>query len=121
MYHVLSESDNGNFGIKIDGKLTKNDYELLIPYINQVRQDLRTLNLLFDMTACEGLDSQALWQELTSQLHHIPDIPRIAVIGDRHWMKCGTKVFHPLHKTLVMFFGSDQEQEAWEWVKTSDG
>jgi hypothetical protein len=31
MYHVLSKSENGNLGIKIDGKLTRDDYDLLIP------------------------------------------------------------------------------------------
>ena len=35
MYHVLSESQNGNVGIKIEEKLTKDDYELLIPLHQQ--------------------------------------------------------------------------------------
>ncbi|TFG63521.1 MAG: STAS/SEC14 domain-containing protein [Nitrospirales bacterium] len=117
MYHVLSESENGNLGIKIDGKLTRDDYELLIPYINRLRQEVGPLRLIWDMSECEGLNSQALWEDLTSQLHQFHEIPRVAVVGDRHWMECGTKVFHPLLKTTVKYFAPDQLENARMWVK----
>ncbi len=117
MYHVLSESENGNLGIKIERKLTREDYELLIPYINRLRQEVGPLRLIWDMSECEGLNSQALWEGLTSQLHQFHEIPRVAVVGDRHWMECGTKVFHPLLKTTVKYFAPDQLEKAWTWVE----
>ncbi len=120
MYHVLSESENENVGIKIEGKLTQNDYELLIPYLHQLKNEVGLFRLLCDMTECEGLDSQALWEDLTSQLHQFHEIIRVAVVGDRYWMECGTKVFHPLLKTTVQYFAPDQLDEAWKWVKASE-
>ena len=117
MYRVFSESENGNVGIKIDGKLTQNDYELLIPYIDRLRQEVGPLRLIWDMSECEGLNSQALWEDLTRQLHQFHEIPRVAVVGDGHWMECGTKVFHPLLKTTVKYFAPDQLEKAWTWVK----
>jgi hypothetical protein len=117
MYHVLSESENGNVGIKIKSKLTQDDYELLISYIDRLRQEVGPLKLIWDMTECEGLNSQALWEDLTSQLHQFHEIPRAAVVGDRHWMECGTKVFHPLLRTTVKYFSPDQLEKAWMWVK----
>jgi hypothetical protein len=117
MYHVLSKSENGNLGIKIDGKLTRDDYDLLIPYINRLRQEVGRLRLMWDMTECEGLDTQALWEDLTMQLHQFHEIPRVAVVGDRHWMECGTKVYRPLLKTTVKYFGPDQLDTAWTWVE----
>ena len=120
MYHVLSESENGNVGIKIKRKLTQDDYELLIPYLHQLRNEVGLFRLLCDMTECEALDSQALWEELTSQLHQFHEIPRVAVVGDCHWMECGTKVFHPLLKTTVQYFAPDQLDAAWTWVKAEE-
>ena len=117
MYQVLSESENGNVGIKIQGKLTQNDYELLIPYIDRLRQEMGAFRLLCDMTECEGLDSQALWEDLTTQLQQFHEITRVAVVGDRQWMETGTKVFHPFLKTTVNYFTPDQRDKAWEWVK----
>ena len=117
MYHVLSESDNGYIGIKIQSKLTQNDFELLISFIDRLKQEAGTIRLLWDMTECEGLNSQELWEDLTRQLHHFHEIPRVAVVGERHWMECGTKVFHPLLETTVNFFGPDQLDLAWKWLK----
>ena len=120
MYHVLSESENGNLGIKIKRKLTQDDYELLISYLHQLRNEVGLFRLLCDMTECEGMDSQALWEELTRQLHQFREIPRLAVVGDGHWMENGTKVFHPLLKTTVQYFAPDQLDAAWTWVKADE-
>ena len=120
MYHVLSESENGNVGIKITRKLTEDDYALLIPYLHQLRNEVGLFRLLCDMTECEGLDSQRLWEELAKQLSQFREIPRVAVVGDGHWMKCGTKVFHPLLQTTVQYFAPDELDEAWRWVKASE-
>ena len=119
MYRVISECENGNVGIKIERKLTQDDYELLSPFIDRLRQEVGPLKLLFDMTECEGLDSQALWEDLTGQFHQFHEILRVAVVGERQWMECGTKVFHPLRKTTVKYFTPDQLDEAWKWVKAS--
>jgi hypothetical protein len=51
------------------------------------------------------------------QLHQFHEIPRVAVVGDRHWMECGTKVYRPLLKTTVKYFGPDQLDTAWTWVE----
>ena len=120
MYRVVRGSKHGNVGIKIDGKLTQNDYELLIPYIDRLRQEVGPLRLLWDMSECEGLNSQMLWEDLTRQLHQFHEIPRVAVVGDRHWMECGTKVFHPFLKTTVKYFSPDQLDKAWTWANEDE-
>ena len=117
MYHILSESENGNIGIKVDGKLTQNDYDLLIPYIDRLRQEVGLVGVLCDMTECNGMDSQALWTDLARQFQQFHEVIRIAVVGDRHWMECGTKVFNPLLTTRVKYFSPDQLDTAWTWVK----
>ena len=117
MYHILNESDNGHVGIKIKGKLTQNDYDLLIPYITRLRQEVELVGLLCDMTECEGMDSQALWTDLARHFQQFHEIMRIAVVGERQWMECGTKVFHPLLKTTVQYFTPEQIEKAWKWLK----
>ena len=117
MYHVLSESENGNLGIKVEGKLTQGDYELLIPYIDRLRQEVGLVGLLCDMTDCEGLNSQVLWEDLAKQFQQFHEIIRIAVVGDRQWMECGTKVFYPLKETKVQYFTPEQMEKSWKWLK----
>ena len=119
MYHVL-DSENGNVGIKIKGKLTQSDYELLIPYIDRVREEVGSLRLLCDMTECEGLNTQALWEDLTRKFQQFQEIIRVAVVGDRQWMECGTKVFHPLLKTPVQYFSPGRLEKAWQWLREEE-
>ncbi len=120
MYHVLSESENGYVGIKIQRKLTHDDYDLLLLYIKSLTQEVGTVRLLYDMTECGDMDSQGLWEELTSKFQQFNDVPRVAVVGDSHWMACGTKVFHPLLKTTVQYFLPDQLDKAWAWLKEGE-
>lgn len=117
MYHVISGSKNGNVGIKVEGKLTQDDYELLIPYINRLKREVGPIRLLCDMTECEGLNTQAWWKDLSKQFQQFHEIPQVAVVGDRQWMEYGTKVFNPLLKTRVKYFTSDQLDKAWNWVE----
>lgn len=81
MYHVLSE--NRNIGIKIQRKLTHDDYDSLIPYIDRLGQEVGPLRFIWDMTECEDLNSQSLWEDLISQLHQSHEFPQIAAVGDR--------------------------------------
>ena len=117
MYYLLSESENENVGFKIQGKLTHQDYDLLLPYIDRLRQEVGPLRLMWDMTECEGLNSQALFEELARQFHQFQEIFRVAVVGDREWIECGTKVFHPLLKATLKYFPPDQRDEAWQWIQ----
>ena len=117
MYHVLNESENGYIGIKIQRKLTPDDFKLLLSYLARLKEEVGTIRLLWDMTECEGLNSQELWENLTQQLHQFHEIPRVAVVGERHWMECGTKVFYPLLRTTVKYFDPDQREKAWKWLK----
>jgi hypothetical protein len=121
MYRVISESEGGNIGIKIDRTLTQDEYDLLIPYLDRLKQEIGPLRLLFDMTECDGLNSQALWEDLTDHFHQFHEMPRVAVVGNRQWMESGTKVFHPLLTTRVEYFMPDQLDEAWKWVKKTEG
>ncbi len=120
MYHVLSESENGYVGIKIQRKLTQDDYDLLIPYIKRLKQEVGTVRLLYDMTECGDMESQGLWEELTNKFEQFHGVPRVAVVGDSHWMDCGTKVFHPLLKTTVQYFLPGRLDRAWAWLKETE-
>ena len=54
MYRVLDGSASNTVGIQVDGKLTKDDYGVLIPYLENLITDSKPLNLLCDMTKFSG-------------------------------------------------------------------
>ncbi len=118
MYQVIGGSENGNIGIKIEKKLTPDDYALLIPYIDRLRQKAGSLSLLCDMTQCEGLPNYALWGDLVDRLQQVYAIPRVAVVvAEPQEMESATMEPHPLHKTTVKYFTLTQLDKAWNWVE----
>lgn len=117
MYRILDRSDNGIVGIKVESKLNAEEYELLNAYLEQLRLEVGPINFLCDMAEFPGMNCQALWEELIRHLRNIRECQRIAVVGDRRWLECGTKVFEPWLQTQLKYFSPDQIDEAWNWVK----
>ncbi len=117
MYHVFRENENGKVGIQIKGKLTLDDYELLLTYLKSLKKEVGTISLLFDMTDCEGLNSQAICDDLTRQLQSLQEIFRIAIVGDHLWIAYGTQVFFPFWQTRMKYFMPEQLNEAWSWIE----
>jgi hypothetical protein len=120
MYRILDSSENGIVGIRVESKLTSEEYELLNAYLEQLMQEVGPIHFLCDMADCEGMNSQALWEEMTCHLRSLREYNRIAVVGDRQWLECGTKVAEPWLQTQLKYFLPDQIDEAWNWVRGRD-
>ena len=118
MYRILDGSGNGIVGIRIESKLSREEYELLNSYLEQLMQEIEPINFLCNLA--EGLDNQALWEEITCHIRSLPDYQRIAVVGEGGWVECGLKADEPRLKTQLKYFPSEQLDEAWHWVKEQD-
>ena len=117
MYRVVDRSDRENVGIKLESKLTGEEYDLLIPYLEHLRQEVGPLNLVFDMTVFVTPHGQECWFDMTDHLRLLPAIRRAAVLGEKSLMEAGTKHLASWQETEVQFFMPGQVEEAWEWVK----
>lgn len=117
MYRILDRSENGVVGIRVESKLTTEEYDLLNAYLEQLMQDVGPINFLCDMAEVEGVNSQTLWEEMTCHLRNLQDCQRIAVMGHRQWLEGGTNLVVPWEKIQLKKFTPDQTDEAWNWVK----
>lgn len=118
MYRVLDESTGNTVGIQVDGKLTKDDYGVLIPYFENLINECGPLNLLCDMTRLDGMEIEAFWEDFKFGIRHLGDFKRMAIVGDQSWLEWLTKVFNPLVKTEVKYFPPQEMKDAWTWVKS---
>ncbi len=81
MYRILDESENGSVGIRVEGKLSTEEYDLLNAYLEHLMQEVGPINFLCDMATGEGENGQALWEEMTDHLRNVQNYQRIAVVG----------------------------------------
>ena len=119
MYRVLDEIPEGTIGIKVDGKLTKEDYSVLIPYLENRINESGPVNMLCDMTNFSGMEIEAFWDDFKFCMSHLNDFKRMALVGDQKWLEWMTKSINPLFKTEMKYFHPDQLDEAWDWLKPS--
>ena len=120
MYRVLDESSGNTIGMQVDGKLTKDDYGVLIPYIENLITESGPLNLLCDMTNFSGIEIEAFWEDFKFSIRHLRDFKRMAVVGDQRWLEWWTKFLNPLIKTEAKYFSPEQMSEAWNWLRAGN-
>ncbi len=118
VYQVIRGSQNGNVGIQIEKKLTPDDYALLIPYIDKLRNKAGSVSVLCDMSHCECQTTAGLWQELVNRLQLLCDVPRVAVVGSTpSETESSTTQSPTLSNTTVRYFTATQLDQAWDWLE----
>ena len=121
MYRVLEESHDHIVGIAIDGKLTKEDYDVLIPFLENRINESGPMSLLCDMSQFMGVDMTAFWEDFQFRIEHLRDFRRIAILGDHRWSAWYTKTLNPFLKTELGYFPLTHIHDAWHWVKSKSG
>ena len=49
MYRILDESEDGSVGIRVEGKLSVEEYDLLNAYLAHLMEEVGPINFLCDM------------------------------------------------------------------------
>jgi len=73
--------------IQMSGKLEREDYEKLVPLIEQRLQDHDKVRLLCEMTDFDGFTAGAAWEDIKFDVRHFNDVERVAVVGDTKWQE----------------------------------
>ena len=118
MYRILDDSHDHVVGISVEGKLTKEDYDVLIPFFENRITEFGGMSLLCDMTQFTGIEVSAFWEDFKFSIQHLRDFKRIAIVGDQRWLDWYTTIMNPLLKTELYYFPLALINDAWEWVKS---
>ncbi len=103
--------------VKATGKLTKEDYEALVPKVEQLIQRFGKVRILFEMEDFHGWNAGALWQDIKFDIKHFKDIERLAMVGDRKWEK-GMSIFcKPFTTAKVKYFDVNKADKAQDWIR----
>jgi hypothetical protein len=100
-------------------KLTKADYQELVPRFEALVQRHGKLRLLFDMSGFHGWDARALWEDMKFDAKHFNDLERIAMVGDRKWQKWMRAFCKPFTTAEVRYFDQTEIAEARSWLKSA--
>jgi len=97
-------------------KLTKADYEFFLTEIDRLVQLYGALHVLIDVTALQGWEIDALWEDIKFDVAHFADIERLAIVGDNQWQKVLTLFAKPFTKATIHYFNQSDTTEARRWL-----
>lgn len=102
--------------IRLTGKLTREDYERLVPEVERLIKERGKLRMLVQMDEFHGWTAGALWEDIRFDLKHFQDVERLALVGGRAWER-GMAVFRkPFTRATIRYFDEGQADQAKAWV-----
>lgn len=113
---VNEESDGKVLVIHVSEKLTKDDYEHLVPEVDRLIEKHGKIRMLFEMHDFHGWSCGALWEDTKFAFKHFRAIERLAVIGEKKWQRGMATFCKPFTKAEIRYFDHDNLDEAREWL-----
>ena len=119
MFEDLPESTATNIGFKVSGKLTSEDYDVLLPKLDEAISAHGKINLLMVLGEFDGWDDlEAAQADYKLGTHQYHQVEKAAFVGDKKWQDWMVKIMGPFTRhTKERFFEIDQLEDAWSWIK----
>jgi hypothetical protein len=111
------ESDGMILKIKVNGTLSKADYERFLPRTERLIQKHGKICILLEMHEFHGWEAGALWEDIKFDVKHFNDIERVAMIGERAWEHAMAIFCKPFTSAKIRYFDRSQATEARAWVE----
>ena len=102
--------------LRMEGKLTRDDYASFLPEINALIKSSGKIRLLAVMEDFHGWTPGALWEDARFGIHHFNDIERVAVVGDHKWEQVMTAFAKPFTAAKVRYFDASESDAAQLWI-----
>lgn len=120
MIEFLPESEGKTVGIRISGKLTHDDYQAMIPQLEQRFKDYGQINMMVEMgdPPFNAMELRAMWDDTVFGLPHRNDFEKFALVGDiPSWVEWGVKIGEWFTNAEIKEFDADKKDDAWQWLK----
>ena len=104
--------------VHVSEKLTKEDYQHLVPEMERLIKERGKVRLLFEMSDFHGWEASALWEDIKFDLKHFSDFDRLAVVGEKKWQEGMTHFCRPFTTAKIRYFDHSQADEARTWLES---
>ena len=115
----LTESHGNALGYRLAGELRDVDYRTLGLDIEDALATNEKVNLLLQIDSFNGIDLQAMWDDLKFGRKYGHVIEKFAVVGEQRWSEWIAKMSHPFYAHQSHHFMPDELPAAWDWIKNN--
>lgn len=112
----ITEETQDVVTIEVSGKLTKSDYESIIPSLKQKLSDQSSLSALIDVKSFDGIEFKAFTEDISFGWDNKDKFDKIAVVGDGHIKKVASWIGEALTRGEVKQFDRSESASARQWL-----
>lgn len=118
MFEKLKQSRGAVVGYKVSGKLKDSDYKELVPQLDKLIEKYEKIRFLVLFEDFKGFTAHAAYDDMELGLKHRADFEKLAVVGDKKWMRWVVSFARNMIKAEVHHFHTKDLGKAWEWLKS---
>jgi hypothetical protein len=119
MIEKLEQSSGNTIGFKVSGTITKEDYAVLVPEVESLVDQMGDINILMDLSDFRWEKINAWGADMKFGSTYRKKIDKMAIVGDKKWMKWMTSIADPFYAREAKFFQTDESDAAWVWLNQS--
>ena len=117
MIKKMEESAGNAIGFRTVGRITKDDYQVLVPEVEALVEQEGNIRLLLDMEQFEGEEFKAWGADFKFGREFRKKIDKLAIVGDKRWEKWLAALADPFYAREAEFFKTDDRDAAWSWLR----
>jgi len=120
MFAYLPRSEPPYLAFEVSGKITIDEEQDLIDYLNTLIEEHEKLNFLIVLNPDASWDMEAGVEDFKWVVTHLRNINSIAIVSDSRvlkWFMTLDKPFAALVGIREKYFEMSEIDEAWQWLK----
>ena len=99
-----------------ENKLTDDDYDRIIPLLQERIETYGKIRWFFEMKNFEGWTFSAMWEDLKFDFKNRDSLEMVAMVGDKKWEEKLTELMKPFTDAQIQFFEQTDRGNAKIWI-----
>ncbi|MGK0271829.1 MAG: nucleotide-binding universal stress UspA family protein [Cocleimonas sp.] len=120
MFQFIPVHEENTYAMRVSGKITHEDYQKLLPELEGLIEENKKISLLIEFDDFKGADFAAMKDDFNFGRKHNNDFEKLAVVGDKKWLKWMTFLTSPFIKGGLKYFERPALQDAWDWLREKE-
>ena len=120
MFQFIPVHEENTYAVRVSGRLDHEDYQKFLPELEELLEENEKISLLIEFDDFHGADLSAIKDDFNFGRKHNDDFEKLAVVGDKKWLKWMTLLSRPFVKAEIKYFERPDLQSAWDWIREKD-
>ena len=116
MIQLLPSPKENIVVLKVNGKLTKADYDHVVPILETKIKQFGKIKAYVEIENLEIPSLQALWEDIKFDVKHYTHFSHLAAVSEPEWLAAIAKLAAPLVPAEIRVFKRQERDDAMNWL-----